>query len=85
MGRDIPQGNTTYDAARANMGSSWKMPTYNQVRELIQWTVSNWTTLNGVNGAKFANKTDPTKYIFIPAAGFFAGTELTASSSYCYY
>ena len=27
---DIQQGNATFDAARANMGSPWKMPTKDQ-------------------------------------------------------
>ena len=56
-----------------------------QVQTLINGTNRIWTTMNGVNGAKFTSKTDSTKYIFIPAAGLFAGTELTASRSYCYY
>ena len=36
------------------MGSPWKMPTYNQANELINNTTSTWTTINGVNGRKFA-------------------------------
>ena len=66
---DIPQGNATYDAARANMGSPWKMFTQAQGQELIDGTNSTWTTINGVNGRKFTSKTDSSKYIFLPAGG----------------
>ena len=66
---DIPQGNIYYDAATANMGSRWKMPDITQVTELINNTISGWNTLNGVNGYMFISKTDPSNYIFLPAAG----------------
>ena len=61
------------DAARANMGSNWRMPTYDEFSELINTanTTSAWTTVNGVYGAMFTSKksgyTD--KYVFFPAAG----------------
>ena len=67
--RDIPQGDATYDAVRANMGSPWKMPTRDQANELINNTTSTWTTINNVNGKKFISKTDSSKYIFLPAGG----------------
>ena len=67
---NIPQGDTTYDAATANMGATWKMPTYNHADELINGTNSTWITLNGKNGRKFTSKTDASKYIFLPAAGW---------------
>ena len=66
---DIPQGNPTYDAARANMGEPWKMFTKEQGQELIDNTTSEWTTINGIKGIKFTPKIDISTYIFIPAAG----------------
>ena len=57
------------DAANANMGGSWHMPTPEQIRELLDNTTSIWTTQNGVNGYNFTSKTVPSKSIFIPAAG----------------
>lgn len=57
------------DAAHANMGGSWHMPTPNQCQELIDNTTSTWTTQDGVNGILFISKTDTSKSIFIPAAG----------------
>ena len=66
----IPQGDAGVDAATANMSSYWKMPTKTQINELINGTNSTWITLNGVNGRKFTSKTDSSKYIFLPAAGW---------------
>ena len=51
------------------MGEPWMTPTYDQGLEMIDNTDSEWTTINGVNGYKFFNKTDFSKYIFLPAAG----------------
>ena len=57
------------DAAHVNMGGSWHMPTPKQIRELINETDNTRTTQDGVNGILFKSKTDPSKSIFIPAAG----------------
>ena len=57
------------DAAHVNMGGSWHMPTPDQFQELIDNTTNDWTTQDGVNGRLFISKTDPSKSIFIPAAG----------------
>ena len=73
---DIPQGNATYDAATANMGSPWKMPTKAQAQEMINGTTYTWTALNGVNGGKFTSKKDSSKYIFLPAGGQWGDTTL---------
>ena len=59
-----------YDTASQIMGSDWRMPTRDEFQELINNTDKEWTQVNGVNGRKFTSKTDESKYIFIPAAGF---------------
>ena len=46
------------------------MFTKTQGQELIDHTNSEWTTINGVNGRKFTSKKDPSKYIFLPAGGY---------------
>ena len=46
-----------------------KMPTKEQLQELIAYTNHEWTTIDGVKGMRFVNKNDGTKYIFIPGAG----------------
>lgn len=57
------------DAAHANMGGDWHMPTPTQIQELLDNTTSTWTTKDGVNGRLFTSKKDGTKSIFIPAVG----------------
>ena len=56
------------DAASANMGGDWHIPTPEQMKELLDNTTNAWTTLDGVNGVKFTSKNG--KSIFIPAAGY---------------
>lgn len=70
------------DAATVAWGSGWRMPTEKEFTELINNTDRNWTTENGVAGWKCANKSDATKYIFLPAAGFRTGTSLRYDGSY---
>ena len=60
------------DAARANMGGNWRMPTEVEIQELMNNTYNEWIENfngSGVNGRKFTSKTDKSKYIFIPASG----------------
>lgn len=58
------------DAATANWGSEWQMPSYEQCRELInsEYTIITWTTQNGVYGMKIVSKQNGNS-IFLPAAG----------------
>ena len=58
------------DAAHVHMGGDWHMPTPEQIKELIDNTKLAWTTKDGVNGKLFTSRTDPSKSIFIPAAGY---------------
>ena len=73
---ETPDGKTTLDleddAARANMGGDWRMPTQTEIQELWDNTNSEWITDyngTGVNGRKFTSKTNGNS-IFIPAAGY---------------
>ena len=59
------------DAARVHMGGDWRMPTTALMEELISETNMVPTT----KGWKFTSKTDPSKYIFIPASGYRLGSE----------
>ena len=58
------------DAAHVNMGGDWHIPSPKQIQELTANTTSTWTTQDGVNGRLFTSKTDTSKSIFIPAAGY---------------
>ena len=72
------------DAARANWGGDWRMPTYDEIKELVDNTTSEWTTLKGVQGRKFTSKTNGNS-IFLPAAGYRGGSSLVYQSSYGVY
>lgn len=65
-----------HDAANVRLGGSWRMPTRTEFTELYNNTIVTWTTINGVAGCKFANKTDASKYIFMPASGRYRGSSL---------
>ena len=58
------------DAAHVHMGGDWHVPSPKQIRELLYNTTSEWITMDGVNGMKFTSKKDPSKSIFVPAAGY---------------
>ena len=62
-------GNLTaaYDAATANWGDEWRMPTLDEMRELIDKCTWEWTTQNGVNGRKVTGPNGNS--IFLPASG----------------
>ena len=72
------------DAARANWGGSWRMPTQaeqDELREKCTWT---WTTQNGVKGYKVTSKSNG-KSIFLPAAGYRDDSSLGDAGSSGYY
>ena len=68
-------GNLTpsHDAATANWGGRWRMPTRAEYWELLNNCTWTWTTQNGVNGYKVTSKTNG-NYIFLPAAGWRNGS-----------
>ena len=77
-------GNLTpsHDAATANWGGSWRMPTGAELEELKNICTWTWITQNGVNGY---NVTGPNgNSIFLPAAGARDGTSLVDDGGYGY-
>lgn len=68
------------DAASANWGGDWRMPTEAEFDELINNTTNEWTTQNGVYGRKFTSKTNGNS-IFLPAAGYRWKGELNYAGS----
>ena len=56
------------DAAYVNWGPSWRMPTYEQMKELIQKCSWVWMTRNGVAGLRVTGPNGNT--IFLPNAGY---------------
>ena len=73
------------DAANVRLGGDWRIPTNAEFEELLINTNITWTTINGVSGCKFANKTDASKYIFMPACGLFLSSSLDSWGSYGHY
>lgn len=56
------------DAATANWGNGWRMPTLNEWNELFVNTTHTWTTQNGVKGCLFTASNGNS--LFLPAAGY---------------
>ena len=70
------------DAATANWGSDWRMPTEEEWQELYNNTTCTWTTQNGVNGRLFTATNGNS--LFLPAAGD-RSSSLYGAGSYGYY
>ena len=82
LGSDI--SGTNYDVAHVKWGGNWRMPTYDNMKELLDICTSEWTTLNGVNGRKFTSKINGNS-IFLPAAGYGGDDDLGNAGLYGYY
>lgn len=72
------------DAARANLGEPWRMPTSNEYQELFDNCTHVWATLNGVDGLLFTSNVNGNT-LFFPAAGLYDGTSLVGRGLYGYY
>ena len=53
------------DAAHVNMGGKWRMPTKDELKELVDNTTHRVETINGVKGMLFTSKINSNK-LFIP-------------------
>ena len=71
------------DAATANWGGSWRMPTKEEQEELHTKCTWIWTTQSGVNGYKVLGPNGNS--IFLPAAGYMFGTSLNDEGSFGFY
>ena len=68
------------DAATANWGSGWRMPTKEEWQELYNNTTCTWTTQNGVSGRLFTAANGNS--LFLPAAGWRRNSSLYDAGSY---
>ena len=73
------KGDSRYDAARANWGGSWRLPTKVELEELKKKCTWKWTTQNGKNGYKVTGPNGNS--IFLPAAGYRYGSSLGSAGS----
>lgn len=72
-----------HDAAQVQWGGGWRMPTYQEFRDLKDNCVWTWTTMSGVYGYVVSGKGDyDSNSIFLPCAGYGRGTSQIDSSSY---
>ena len=69
-GKDMEDiaGDSAYDVARAKWGGSWRLPTDEEMLDLVKNCTWTWTTVNGVNGQKATSLINGNS-IFFPAAG----------------
>ena len=67
------------DAVHVNMGGKWKMPTNDQLKELINNTTHNVATINGVKGMMFTSNING-QFMFIPFVGFWYDGKLGNSN-----
>lgn len=76
-------GNPKYDAAAANWGGGWRMPTCEEIEELYKKCTWKWTEMNGVKGCKVIGPNGNS--IFLPAAGEFRRILNYNAEEYGYY
>lgn len=62
-------GGTDLDVAAAYMGDSWRMPSLENVQELIDNCKHTFVTIDGVTGMLFESKKNGNT-LFLPASGF---------------
>lgn len=67
---DNISGNETYDVARKEWGATWRIPTQEDVQELIANCTFLWTNYKTASGFEITSKINGAK-IFMPAAGFY--------------
>ena len=68
------------DVAHVKWGGTWRMPTLDEQKELLNNCTWTWTTQNGVNGYKITGPNGNS--IFLPAAGCRIGSEVYDRGSY---
>ena len=73
------------DAAVANWGGSWRMPTTAEFQALGAAVNTTWTQVNNVYGILCTDKTDKSKTLFFPAAGFCDAGNVRLVGNFGYY
>lgn len=79
----------TDDAATANWGSNWRMPTKAEIDELVDECTWTWTTNyngTGIKGCIVTSKAEGnTNSIFLPASSCFIDLKITMVGSFGFY
>ena len=71
------------DVAHVQWGGNWRMPTLDEMKELINQCTWEWTTMNGVKGYLVTGPNGNS--VFLPAAGYRFGTDVDGRGSYGLY
>lgn len=69
---------STLDIATAQLGGSWRLPTQDEIVELIDNCQTEWTSVDGYEGMRFTGPNGNS--IFLPAGGNRFGTQIRDSS-----
>ena len=75
--------NTTYDVAKTNWGSGWRMPTKDDFEELENCCIWEWTTFNEKTGYRITGSNGNS--IFLPTTGFLENDTMYFSTTHGYY
>ena len=81
IGRDI--SGTKYDVARAQWGDNWRMPRLEEIEELKEQCLWQWTEINGIKGYKVTGSNGNS--IFLPATGYRNGGTVNFHGTNGYY
>ncbi len=65
----------TFEETQELSNSNWRVPTIEEMEELVKNCDYKWTTQNGVNGGLFTSKINGNS-IFLPAAGDHIGLDV---------
>ena len=81
----LKEFDTEFDAAATIWGNGWKTPNYIELNAFLQDSCDKeWVTINGTQGWKCYNKSDHSKWIFLPATGYKDGSKVM-NSNFGYY
>ena len=72
------------DAARVNWGETWRIPTNDEMVELIENCTWEWITQNGTSGYKVTSEINNNS-IFLPAAGSYDEDGVEGQGEHAYY
>ena len=80
---DYIKDESQYDAARANWGSSWRLPSEREFEELVKECIWQWITYNGEKGYKVIGPNG--NNIFLPTGGCREGTVINNTDKRGFY
>lgn len=82
-GKNSKISGTDQDVAYVKLGEDWRMPTIEEVHELINSCTWIEESVNGVHGMR--GKASNGNSIFLPITGMFAGDKVQSTSQGCYW